>query len=238
MSAIAETIVNKLLKEGSELKAMHLSRFFKTGKGQYGEGDIFIGVTVPVQRKIAREHFREADFEDLRQLITDPRHECRLTGLIMLTYKYEKSGDKEQKEMIKDFYLDMLDHVNNWDLVDLTAYKILGDYLMDKDRRILYELAESGHLWRQRVSVISTMYFIKKGDFGDTFALAEMMIDHKHDLMHKAIGWMLREIGKIDFEAENAFLREHYQQMPRTMLRYAIEKFNPELRKQFLSGKS
>ncbi|MFW6276892.1 MAG: DNA alkylation repair protein, partial [Bacteroidota bacterium] len=136
-----------------------------------------------------------------------------------------------------DFYLDMLDHVNNWDLVDLTAYKILGDYLMDKDRRILYELAESGHLWRQRVSVISTMYFIKKGDFGDTFALAEMMIDHKHDLMHKAIGWMLREIGKIDFEAENAFLREHYQQMPRTMLRYAIEKFNPELRKQFLSGK-
>ena len=171
---------------------------------------------------------------DELSLLHDPVHEYRSTALIILVHKVQKAKlDDEQAEIAK-FYTSNLDYVNNWDLVDVSADKILGAYLFDKDRSLLYELAESGHLWRQRTAVIATFYFIRQNDFGDTLKLAERLLDHEHHLIHKAVGWMLREIGNRDPVVELEFLEKHYRQMPRTMLRYAIEKFEPKLRQKFL----
>ena len=217
-------------------KAAFFPRFFKTGPGEYGEGDKFIGVTVPHQRKVARQ-FRGLSESEVQKLLNDPIHEHRLTGILILVGQYEKAKRDEQlQQHIVDFYLANLDRVNNWDLVDSSAHKILGDWLLERDRRILYELADSGHLWRERVSVIACLPFIKSGDFEDILNLATHFLHHEHDLMHKGVGWMLREMGNIDEGPLHSFLRMHCRSMPRTMLRYAIEKLPEPQRQAYLKG--
>lgn len=212
-------------------------RFFKTGPGEYGEGDLFWGISVPDQRKIARQFKQEVILEDIRPLITHPVHEVRLTALFLLVHLFDAARkDEALQQACVEFYLSHLDFVNNWDLVDSSAHKILGPWLMDKDRSILYILARSGHLWRERVAIISTMYFIYLHDFSDALDIAYILLHHPHDLIHKAVGWMLREIGKRDRQAEEVFLMKHYHTMPRTMLRYAIEKFPQDKRKAYLEG--
>ncbi len=213
-------------------KAKFLSRFFKTGKGEYGEGDQFLGITVPAQRNVAKRHLN-ASFVDLKELLSSPMHEHRLTALIILTEKY-KISDAPGKKKIADFYLRNIAHVNNWDLVDLSADKILGAYVHDKDRKILYNLVKSKNLWERRISIISTFAFIKRNEFGDTLKLAEILLRDEQDLIHKAVGWMLREIGKRDRNVEEKFLAKHHKNMPRTTLRYAIERFGKEERKFYM----
>ncbi len=232
----ADAIRQELNKYGDAEKAAFLPKFFQAFPGGYGEGDRFIGVTVPNQRKIARKYYQVLSLNDLEKLISDPLHECRLTAIFILVLKYEKSKtEAERKELVK-FYLNNLSSINNWDLVDSSAYKILGPYLFDKNRSLIFKLARSGDLWRERIAVITTMHFIRNYDYVDTLKLAEIMLDYEHDLIHKAVGWMLREIGNRDFNVEYSFLKAHYKKMPRTMLRYAIEKFEPELKKNFLAG--
>lgn len=218
------------------VKAVHLPRFFQAYPGGYGEGDLFIGVTVPNQRKIAHSYFQAFSLSELEELISDPLHECRLTAIFMLILKFEKAETEPEREALVKLYLDNLMWINNWDLVDSSAYKILGPHLYRKDRSLLYELAASGELWKQRVAVITTLYFIRNKDYADILNLARLLLRHEHDLMHKAIGWMLREVGNRDFDLEYDFLKQHYQDMPRTMLRYAIEKFDEALRQKFLKG--
>lgn len=237
MSLLTEQLIHTLQDRAIPEKAAFLPRFFKTGPGEYGEGDLFLGVTVPEQRKIAKEFFREIPLDDLSELIQNPYHEVRLTALIALVYRYQKSKSEGEQKELADFYLHHLDWVNNWDLVDSSCYPILGHFYWKKEKSLFYHLAGSHDLWRQRVAMISSLFWIKKGEFSDAFALAEMLKNHPHDLMHKAVGWMLREIGNRDFEAELSFLKQHYPTMPRTALRYAIEKFPEELRQDFLKGR-
>jgi len=208
------------------IKAAHLPRFFQAYPGGYGEGDLFIGVTVPNQRKIARSHFQAFSLSELEELI--------LTAIFIIILKFEKAKTEPEREALVKLYLDNLMWINNWDLVDSSAYKILGPHLYRKDRSLLYELAASGELWKQRVAVITTLYFIRNKDYADILNLARLLLRHEHDLMHKAIGWMLREVGNRDFDLEYDFLKQHYRDMPRTMLRYAIEKFDEALRQKFL----
>ncbi|PZX46360.1 DNA alkylation repair protein [Algoriphagus chordae] len=237
MSLLTEQIKATLADKGIPEKAAFFPRFFKSGPGEYGEGDQFLGVIVPEQRKVAKAVFKEISYEEIEVLLHDVYHEVRLTAIYILVYRYQKLKiDSEQKELV-DFYLSQLDFVNNWDLVDSSCHHILGNYYLNRDKQLFYELADSGHLWRQRVAMISTFYWIKRGHFDDALALAEKLLHHPHDLIHKAVGWMLREIGNQDFEVEMSFLRKHYQTMPRMTLRYAIEKFDPDLRKQLLAGK-
>lgn len=216
-------------------KAAFFPRFFKTGPGEYGEGDRFIGVTVPNQRKVAKKFFRQATLTELRELVTSGIHEHRQTALFMLVYRFERASQDEKKEIV-DFYLEHVDYVNNWDLVDSSADKILGAWLYDKPRDLLYEFARSNHLWKKRIAMMSTFYYIKKNQYEDALNIAEILLKDSHDLIHKAVGWMLREIGKRDLDVELEFLKRHYREMPRTMLRYAIERFDPELRERFLKG--
>lgn len=215
-------------------KAEFYPRFFRTGKGEYGEGDRFLGVTVPKQRRLAKQA-RDLAHGQVEVLLADPYHECRLTGLLILVDQYAK-GDSAEQEAAAALYLDNLHRVNNWDLVDSSAHKILGAHLRDRDRSLLYELARSGELWRQRIAMIATLQYIREGDFKDTLALADILLHHEHDLIHKAVGWMIREVGKMDQATMEAFLATRYQSMPRTMLRYAIEKLPPERRKSYLDG--
>lgn len=232
--------VNKVRHElescADPLKAAHLPRFFQAYPGGYGEGDRFIGVSVPNQRKIARSYFQTFSLSELEELIRDPLHECRLTAIFILILKFEKAEKEPEREALVKLYLDNLVWINNWDLVDSSAYKILGPHLFRKDRSVLYDLAASGELWKQRVAVITTLFFIRNKDYADILNLARLLLRHEHDLMHKAIGWMLREVGNRDFDLEYNFLKQHYRVMPRTMLRYAIEKFDEELRQKFLKG--
>ncbi|MBD8349096.1 MULTISPECIES: DNA alkylation repair protein [unclassified Dysgonomonas] len=201
--------------------------FFKTGKGQYGEGDKFIGVVVPDIRKIAKAN-KTLSFDEVTKLLNNEYHECRMCALFILIEQYKKAKEEDRKLLV-DFYLDHSHRINNWDLVDLSAKDILGEYLLDKkDRSILYRLVKSDLLWNQRIAVIATFAFIKKNDFNDILRLSEELLAHKHDLMHKATGWMLREAGKRDKDVLIAFLDKHYREMPRTMLRYSIEKLMPE----------
>jgi len=218
-------------------KAAFLPHFFQAYPGGYGEGDCFIGVTVPDQRKVARKYYRTISLEELAVLIQSKVHEHRLTAIFILVLKYEKTKSELEKENLVNFYLNNISAINNWDLVDSSAYKILGAFLFNKDRSLLYHFATSGDLWPQRIAMISTLYFIKRDDFVDTLKIADSLLEHEHDLIHKAVGWMLREVGNRDFAVEYNFLKDRYRRMPRTMLRYAIEKFEPELRKQFLEGK-
>lgn len=231
-------MINPIIKEletyANADKAEKLKYFFKTGPGQYGEGDQFIGINVPIQRKVAKQ-FVDVDFSVILDLLNSKIHEHRLCGFIILTYKYKKASANE-KDHIIEFYLANLSQCNNWDLVDLSAPKILGYYLLDKDKTVLTTLAHSTHLWSQRIAVVTTYEFIRNKHYGTTLHLAKLLLNHPHDLMHKAIGWMLREIGKRDKDVEVRFLLDHYKQMPRTMLRYAIEKFPETERQAFLKG--
>lgn len=232
-----KTIHGELAKVASAEKAKLLSRFFKTGKGEYGEGDQFIGVMVPETRKVART-FLDSPLSTVENSLKSPIHEERLAALLILVEKYQKAkkkNDADKQKEIVDFYLKNKHGVNNWDLVDLTAHKIVGDYLLEKDRKMLYEFAKSPNLWDRRIAIISTFAFIPKMQFQDSFKLCEQLLNDKHDLMHKACGWMLREIGKRDEKALEGFLKKHANKMPRTMLRYAIEKFPEEKRKSYLA---
>lgn len=214
------------------VKREYLPRFFKTGKGQYGEGDKFLGVVVPNTRQVAKQHKHEP-FGVMATLLQSEWHECRLCALLMLVERFKKSDEKGKKE-IYDFYLSQTGRINNWDLVDLSAPGIVGEYLKDKLRKDLYRLADSPLLWDQRIAVVSTYTLIKNGDFIDILALSERLLHHKHDLMQKAVGWMLREMGKWDKDLLVQFLEKYCRTMPRTMLRYAIEKFPEEERKEFM----
>ena len=230
--SITDNITNELKAQGSAEKAAHLSYFFKTGKGQYGENDRFLGVTVPETRRVAKAH-AGVEMADLQQLIRSEWHEVRLCALFILTIQFNK-GDEPTRTKLVDFYLSNTQYINNWDLVDLAAWETIGTDLLDKPRDLLYRLAESPLLWDNRIAMVSTYAFIRQGQLDDTYALAEKMMGHKHDLMHKAIGWMLREAGKRDVERLRLFVEKHRLEMPRTMLRYAIEKFSPEDRKHFM----
>jgi 3-methyladenine DNA glycosylase AlkD len=214
--------------------AEHSQRFFKTGKGQYGEGDLFLGIRVPVLREQARK-FKDAPLDDVQRLLKSDYHEERLCALLLLVQKFSKAGTREKKALY-DFYLRNTRYINNWDLVDLSAYWIVGAYLADKNKRQLYTLARSKSLWERRIAMISTFHFIKNNQFEDTLALAKSVISDREDLMHKATGWMLREVGKRDAAVLKSFLHAHYLRMPRTMLRYAIEKLPQQERLQYLKG--
>ncbi len=229
----AETIKKELKKISNKEKAKQLAGFFKTGKGQYGEGDIFIGVTVPDQRTLARQ-FHDTEISEIEKLLDDPIHECRLTALLILIQKYSKADENERRK-ISEFYLSKTSRINNWDLVDLSAHQIIGNYYFNRNRDILYKLVKSSSLWEQRIAVVATYYFLKRNDFKEILAFSEMLLDHKHDLIHKATGWMLREAGKMDISILIKFLDKHYKKMPRTMLRYAIEKLNESDRKKYMA---
>ena len=222
-----------ILQLANPERAIQATRFFKTGKGQYSEGDIFIGVSNPQIQAVVKEFYKNMQMPEIQELINGKIHELRFAGLLVLVNQYSKAN-KNQQQIIVDFYLKNLSQINNWDLVDCSAYKILGRFLLDKDRQILYNLAESGHLWSERVAVVSTMEFIRNGQFTDIFRLSERFLMHPHDLMHKACGWMLREVGKRDELALEEFLDEHLPKMPRTMLRYAIEKMEEKKRLGYL----
>ncbi|MBI1971846.1 MAG: DNA alkylation repair protein [Candidatus Aenigmarchaeota archaeon] len=226
------SIKGDLAKAASAEKAKTLRGFFKTGKGEYGEGDVFLGVTVPQQRNIARKHVG-TNLNELEKLISSGIHEHRLTALLVLVEKYQKAGKNDRKKIV-DFYLRNRAHVNNWDLVDLSADKILGDYIFGRDRKILCRMARSKNVWERRISIISTFNFIKRNDFEDALKISEMLLQDKHDLIQKAVGWMLREIGKRDQTAEEKFLLKHHKNMPRTTLRYAVERFGKSKKRFYM----
>ncbi len=228
--------IRKDLRGKSSLaKAKVLRGFFKTGAGQYGEGDVFLGVTVPDSRKIAVK-YKCLSFQDTEKLLKSKVHEERLVALLILVHNFNE-GKEEGKKKIFNFYLRNTRFVNNWDLVDLSADKIVGLYLLDKsDKRILYKLASSKNLWERRIAIVATFNFIKNGQFKDTLKVAEILLNDDHDLIHKAVGWMLREVGKCSLETEEKFLKKHYKKMPRTMLRYAIERFPNDIRLQYLKS--
>lgn len=231
------SVEKELRKLGNTIRAKHSLRFFKTGKGEYGYGDKFLGVTVPNQRKVAK-FFADLPLEEIQKLLKSPFHESRLTALLILVSQHER-GDKFSKEKIARFYLKNLGKVNNWDLVDLSAPYILGSYFMDHPRGELYKLAKSPNIWLRRVSIMATFRFIREENkFSDTFKIASILIRDKHDLIHKAVGWMLREVGKKSISAEEKFLEKTAAIMPRTMLRYAIERLPEIKRKYYLSLKS
>jgi 3-methyladenine DNA glycosylase AlkD len=209
--------------------------FFKTGKGEYGEGDVFAGLKVPTQRKVARE-FKDLSLADLKELLHSKIHEERLISLLILVNNYER-GDEKEKKSIYTFYIKNRMGINNWDLVDLSAPKIVGKYLFDKDKSILFKFASSKNLWERRIAILSTYEFIRNHQYDTTLKIAKILVEDEHDLIHKAVGWMLREIGKKDLKVEEIFLKKHYKKMPRTMLRYAIEKFPEIKRKKYLQGK-
>ena len=230
---------NKILKEillnRNKNKELILSRFFKTGKGQYGEGDLFLGITVPISRKIAQK-YSEIEFTEIQELIKNKYHEVRLISLLLLVHKYKKSNKDFEKKKIYNFYLKNTKYINNWDLVDLSAHYIVGDYLLNKDRKILEKLAKSKNIWERRISIISTFAFIYKDESDWTFKIVKLLINDEHDLIQKACGWMLREVGKRVSERDLInFLDQHSHKMPRTMLRYSIERLPTKIRLYYLN---
>ena len=229
-----QDIRSKLQKLGNKQKAKVLQRFFKTSLGDYGEGDIFLGARVPDIRKLAKE-YQEIRIIEVQKLLKSPFHEERLLALLILVIKYSKGNDVVKKR-IYELYLKNTRHINNWDLVDLSAEKIVGDYLMDKSKKSLYNLAKSKSLWERRISIMATFHFIKQNKYFETLIIAEMLLTDKEDLIHKAVGWMLREVGKRHMQTGEKFLNEHYKKMPRAMLRYAIERFPESKRQGYLKG--
>ena len=231
--------LEELKKDFSKLanpeKAQLLQRFFKTGAGEYGEGDVFFGITVPEQREIVKKYWEALSLSDVRELLASKIHEHRLTALLILVKQYQKANEENKKEIF-DFYLKNTKNINNWDLVDLSAPNIVGDCLLEKDRNIIYRLVKSDNLWERRISILSTLAFIRKNQFEDSLNLSEILLKDKHDLIHKAVGWMLREIGKRNVKTLESFLNKHYKSMPRTMLRYAIVKLAEKDRKAYLNG--
>ena len=211
-------------------------RFFKTAPGQYGYGDKFLGIKVPVTRSVVKECWSKVSFDDLEECVTSQYHEQRLAALLTLIeiFSHAKKNPDLQKRCV-DFYLSHTDRINNWDLVDLSCYPLIGTWLLDKDRTLLYDLARNGRtIWEQRIGMVSTMQFIRHGQTADTYAIADILIGHKHDLIHKAVGWLLREAGKRNTAELKAWLEPRCRTMPRTMLRYAIEKLPEQERIQFL----
>lgn len=229
------------LKDSAKAKIMQ--GFFKTGKGEYGEGDIFLGLTVPQSRTVAKR-YKGLPLGEVSKLLHSPFHEERLIALLILVEQFSKA-DEGTRRKIYEFYLKNTKYINNWDLVDLSADKIVGAYLSDKPRGVLYKLAKSKSLWERRIAVLATFYFIKNNEFSETLKIAKVLVRDEpilqaqggHDLIHKAVGWMLREIGKRSLSTEEKFLKEHYKEMPRTMLRYAIERFPEAKRQRYLKGK-
>jgi len=215
-------------------KAGTHQRFFKTGKGEYGEGDIFIGLSMPNLRNICKK-YTDLSIKDLEELLQSKIHEHRMSALIILNKKFEKADIKD-KEKIYKIYMRNYNYINNWDLVDISAPNIPGNWLLDKDKRILYNFAKSKHLWKKRIAILSTLTFIKNNNFIDTLKISRILLHDKHDLTHKAVGWMLRELGKKDQTVEERFLKKYYKIMPRTMLRYAIERFEEDKRQKYLKG--
>ena len=233
-----EQLKSTLQDLADEEKAKIMMRFFKTGKGEYGEGDIFLGISVPNQRLIAKEFYQQVSLNDIKNLLNSNIHEYRLTALLMLVSKYEKSKDELVRKEIIDFYLAQTSQINNWDLVDTSCYKILGHYCFHQNREeLLFELADSDDLWEKRIATVSTMYFIKQKSFSIVPEIVLKNLNHSHDLMHKANGWMLREMGKMDEEKLIEFLDEYTLQMPRTTLRYALEKIDPILKDYYMKLK-
>ena len=228
--------IKKRLKQlANREKAEVLQRFFKTGPGEYGEGDVFIGVKVPDLRKVEKD-FQDISTEDVIVLLESAIHEERLLALLILVRKYVKGNQTAQKRIFR-LYLKKTKFINSWDLVDGSAHHIVGDYLMDKNKAPLYRLAKSEDLWERRIAILATFYFIKHGKYEETLKIAKILLTDREDLIHKAVGWMLREIGKRDMTFEEMFLKQHYKEMPRTMLRYAIEKFPEPKRQKYLKGK-
>ena len=233
------TLLTKMMACADATQVAGLARFFKTGPGQYGEGDKFLGIKVPVTREVVKNCWKEVSFADLEECISSEYHEVRLAALLTLVEIFKHAC----KEQCIQFYLSHTQYINNWDLVDLSCYPLLGEWLLDKDRSLLYDLARNGKtLWEQRIGIVSTMTFIRHGQLADTFAIADILLHHPHDLIHKAVGWLLREAGKKDKPALEEFLRHsrpdrespRYLEMPRTMLRYAIEKFPDPERQAYL----
>lgn len=244
-------LLQKMLSLRDDSQVAGLMRFFKTGPGQYGEGDKFLGIKVPVTRDVVKECWKEVSFENLQECIISPYHEVRLASLLCLVEIFsnarkrkpekcqalgiDEKGVTLQKKCV-DFYLGHTDRINNWDLVDLSCYKLIGEWLMDKDRTLLYDLARSGkNIWEQRIGIVSTMAFIRKNQLSDTYAIADILLNHPHDLLQKAVGWLLREAGKKDEASLRRFLDKRASKMPRTMLRYSIEKFPEPARRRYLS---
>lgn len=219
---------------GHTERAIHAQKFFKTGPGEYGEGDQFFGVTVPTLRKLSQD-YRDLSLMDLPQLLQSPYHEARLLALFIMVRQFQK-GDENQKKVLYDLYVRSRKYINNWDLVDSSAEHIVGAYLSTRSRKPLYAWAHSRHLWSRRIAMMATFHFIKKKDFVDALRLADILLHDSHDLIQKAVGWMLREIGNRHRPTEESFLKMRYKDMPRTMLRYAIEKFPAPRRKRYLEG--
>lgn len=230
----ARVIQKRLKKLQNRHKADVLKRFFKTGPGEYGEGDIFLGIQVPVLRKIAKE-YEDLPLKEVQELLASPVHEERLLSLLLLVRAYTK-GNNTMKRRIYLLYLNNSQHINSWDLVDISAEHIVGAYLRDKSRNTLYRLAKSHLIWNRRIAMIATFYFIKQNEDKETLKIARLLLSDEEDLIHKAVGWMLREVGKRDQRTEEDFLAQHYKNMPRTMLRYAIERFPEPLRMKYLRG--
>jgi len=229
---------NELLSLKNPTKAQANQRFFKTGKGEYGENDEFYGISYCDMRNTAKK-FAQIPLEELQKHLNSKIHEERQCTLFILVHKYQnKKTTTEEKRKIYDFYLKNTKNINNWDLVDLSAHKITGAYILEhpEEKNILYTLAKSQNIWEKRIAIISTYTFIKQNQFTDTFNISEILLTDKHDLIHKAVGWMMREVGKINMEEEEKFLKKHYKKMPRTMLRYAIEKFPEKVRQAYLKG--
>ena len=232
---LAKNLSAELRALADDKEAENLSRFFKTGKGQYGEGDFFLGIKVPVTRKICRP-YRDMHVDEITSLLKSKYHEERLASALLLVEKY-KHGDDDEKMFIYKFYMDNARRFNNWDLVDLSAPFIAGDFLFDEDRTILFEFARSQNLWERRISIVSTHTFIRRGDICSTFLLSDILLSDSHDLIHKAVGWMLRETGKVNSAELKRYLKDRLSEMPRTALRYAIEKFPEKERQDFLKGR-
>ena len=233
-----DVLFPKMLFHADPSQVPGLSRFFKTGPGQYGEGDKFLGIKVPVTRAVVKDCWREVGFPELETCVASEYHEVRLAALLALVeiFRHARKDPALQRRCV-DFYLAHTAYINNWDLVDLSCYPLLGEWLLDKDRTLLHDLARSGKtLWEQRIGIVSTMTLIRHGQLEDTFAIADILLQHPHDLIHKAVGWLLREAGKRDKAALVAYLAPRYRAMPRTMLRYAIEKFPEAERKSYLNG--
>lgn len=236
MEITANKIEKEIIKQRNASKAKILARYFKTGKGEYGEGDFFLGISVPDCSNLAKK-YKNLEISEVKSLLKNKYHEIRLISLIVLVFKYNESSQEFERRKIVNFYLKNTKFINNWDLVDSSAYQILGNYLVDKkDRKIIYKLVSSKNLWEQRIAVVSTYAFIKKGESKDIFLICKKLFNHKHDLIHKAMGWMLREVGKnVSQKGLKIFLKENIKQIPRTTLRYAIEKFEDKERRRYLN---
>lgn len=228
-------ILKEIESQANKEQAQHLSRFFKTGIGQYGEGDLFLGIKVPITRSIAKKYYKSVSMTEIQELIMNPYHEVRLLALLLMVFIYEKTDSKDE---IFNLYLKNVQYINNWDLVDLSCHKIIGNYVYkNKEFKDIYNLANSGHLWSERISIVSQYYLIKRQDFSLILELSEKFLTHKHDLMHKATGWMLREMGKVELKPLYDFLDKHSRVMPRTMLRYSIEKLPIENKRYYMQLK-